>query len=133
MFYLHAVVSLILFIAWISLYTDYPEKHNWVSVVEREKIMHGKEAAHRKLDGYVPYWQICTNKVILIVWFNAFGDIISAIFLSTYFPTYLNHVLGYSLQTSATLSLLPAISHIPTKLVFGWVFDKTRLVNRVCL
>lgn len=93
--------------------------------------MHGKNIAHRELDGFVPYKAICTNKIILIVWFNAFGDIISAIFLITYFPSYLTRVLDYDLQTASVLSMAPAISHIPTKLAFGWIFDKTKCISEV--
>jgi MFS family permease len=125
-YYLHAAVGPIIFGIWITLYTDYPENHKWVSNIEKAKIMHGKNSAHRELDGFVPYKEICSNKIILIVWFNAFGDIISAIFLITYFPSYLTHVLGYDLQTASVLSMFPAISHIPTKLAFGWIFDKTK-------
>lgn len=91
--------------------------------------MHGKNAEHRTLDGFLPYKQICTNKIILIVWFNAFGDIISAIFLLTYFPTYLKNVLKYPLREASVLSMLPAVAHIPTKLIAGWVFDKTTSVH----
>jgi sugar phosphate permease len=122
----HAALGPIFFGIWITLYTDYPEQHKWVSDAEKEKIMHGKNKEHRKLDGFVPYMEICKNRIIQVVWFNAFGDIISAIFLLTYFPTYLTSVLKYPLQTAAVLSMFPAISHIPTKLAFGWVFDKTR-------
>ncbi|KAI6171506.1 Major Facilitator Superfamily protein [Aphelenchoides bicaudatus] len=130
-YYLHAALGPLLFGAWIVLYTDYPEQHKWISSAEKEKIMYGKNKDHRKLDGFVPYMEICKNRVILIVWFNAFGDIISAIFLLTYFPTYLTSVLKYPLQTAAVLSMLPAISHIPTKLAFGWVFDKTTFMTEV--
>ncbi|KAI6242499.1 hypothetical protein M3Y99_00216200 [Aphelenchoides fujianensis] len=125
-FYVHAAVGPVLFGLWFFLYSDFPERHPRVSAAEKQRIMEGKNVEHRELDGFIPYREICTNRVILVVWFNAFGDIISAIFLLTYFPKYLTDVLGYSLRSASLLSMLPAISHIPSKLAFGWIFDKTR-------
>ncbi|KAI6231047.1 Major Facilitator Superfamily protein [Aphelenchoides besseyi] len=130
-YYVHAMVGPLLFGLWFFLYNDYPEKHRFVSEGERKKIMDGKNVESRRLDGFVPYKQICTNKIILIVWFNAFGDIISAIFLLTYFPQYLTDVLGYPLEKATILSMFPAISHIPSKLAFGWIFDKTKFMSEI--
>ncbi|CAD5208239.1 unnamed protein product [Bursaphelenchus xylophilus] len=130
-YYFHAAADPILFGLWIWLYTDYPEYHKSVNNTEKDIIMAGKHYGERKLDGFLPYKQIFTNKVILVVWFNAFADIISAIFLLTYFPTYLKDVLGYPLETAAVLSMFPAMSHVPAKLIFGWVFDKLRFISEV--
>ncbi|CAD5205849.1 unnamed protein product [Bursaphelenchus okinawaensis] len=130
-YYFHAGAGPILFGLWIWLYTDYPESHKSVNDREKDIIMKGKDTDKRVLDGFLPYKAICTNKVVLVVWFNAFGDIISAIFLLTYFPTYLKDVLGYSLETASVLSMFPAISHVPAKLFFGWVFDKLQWISEV--
>ncbi|CAD5208240.1 unnamed protein product [Bursaphelenchus xylophilus] len=130
-YYFHAAVDPILFGLWIWLYTDYPEHHKKVNDGEKKIIMAGKNSGERKLDGFLPYKEIFTNKVVLVVWFNAIASIISAIFLLTYFPTYLKDVLGYPLETAAVLSMFPALSHVPAKLVFGWVFDKLRCISEV--
>ncbi|CAD5208238.1 unnamed protein product [Bursaphelenchus xylophilus] len=130
-YYFHAAVGPILFGLWIWLYTDYPEHHKKVNDSEKRIIMTGKQSNERKLDGFLPYKQILTNKVVLVVWFNAFADIISSIFLLTYFATYLRDVLGYSLEISATLSMFPPLAHIPSKLFFGWVSDRIKFLSEV--
>lgn len=126
-FYIHAAVGPLLFIAWYALYTDFPNRHRCVSGVELEKIERGKSAAHLELHGFIPYRAVCSNRVVLVVWFNAFADLASAIFLQTYLPTYLHRVLGYGIKETGVYSSLPAIAHVVLKVVFGWAFDKIRI------
>lgn len=78
------------------------------------------------MDSYVPYKEICTNPIILTVWINALADIGSAVFLSTYMPTYINNVLHYSVAKTGILGALPAMFHIPTKLLSGYLSDKLK-------
>ena len=78
------------------------------------------------MDSFVPYWQIMKNPVILTVWLNALSDIVSGIFLLTYTPLYMNNVLHYSVGHTGILGALPALSHIPVKLLCGYLSDKIK-------
>lgn len=63
---------------------------------------------------------------MLTIWFNALADIVSAIFLLTYLPTYIHKVLGYDVQTTGFYSSLPALTHAVLKVICGYVFDEIR-------
>uniref|UniRef100_A0AC34Q709 Uncharacterized protein n=1 Tax=Panagrolaimus sp. JU765 TaxID=591449 RepID=A0AC34Q709_9BILA len=115
-----------LFTLWLFFYTDHPETHRSVSVVEIEKIHRDKTEGHKNMDTFVPYWEICKNPIILIVWLNALTDIVSAMFLVTYIPTYLNKVLNYNIAHAGLLGALPGLVHIPFKTTCGYLSDKIK-------
>uniref|UniRef100_A0AC34FUJ5 Major facilitator superfamily (MFS) profile domain-containing protein n=1 Tax=Panagrolaimus sp. ES5 TaxID=591445 RepID=A0AC34FUJ5_9BILA len=128
-YYVHAAASFILFIMWLYFYTDHPGKHRNVSMIEREKIHRNKSEAHINGDKYVPYWEIIKNPVILAVWLNAFVDLVSALFMLTYVPTYLNSVLHFDVKKTGWLAALPGISHIPPKLLCGQLSDRINVLR----
>ena len=78
------------------------------------------------MDSFVPYWQIIKNPVILTVWLNALCDIVSGTFLMTYSPMYLNNVLHYGVVYTGFLGSILALSHIPVKLISGYLSDKIK-------
>uniref|UniRef100_A0AC35GJI2 Major facilitator superfamily (MFS) profile domain-containing protein n=1 Tax=Panagrolaimus sp. PS1159 TaxID=55785 RepID=A0AC35GJI2_9BILA len=123
-YYSHAAVSLIMFILWLIFYCDDPAKHKSVSAIELEKIHRNKTETHKNMESYVPYKEICKNPVILAVWFNAFVDIVSAMFLTTYIPTYINSVLHYGIGNTGWLAALPTLAHLPVKFLSGHLSDK---------
>jgi ACS family sodium-dependent inorganic phosphate cotransporter-like MFS transporter 5 len=128
-YYIHGAVGCILFSLWLIFYTDHPDTHRNVSSVELEKIHRNKTAAHIKMDSYIPYWAIVTNPTVLVVWLNALADIGSGIFLLTYTPTYINAVLHYNVGKTGAMGALLALSHIPFKLVTGYLSDKLKGPN----
>lgn len=69
---------------------------------------------------------IIGNKVILAVWLNSFADIVTAVFLITYLPTYVSKVLGYGVRETGIWSAVPALLHIPVKISAGWLADTMR-------
>uniref|UniRef100_A0AC34QW33 Uncharacterized protein n=1 Tax=Panagrolaimus sp. JU765 TaxID=591449 RepID=A0AC34QW33_9BILA len=71
------------------------------------------------------------NPVILTVWLCALTDIVAAVFLMTYTPTYLNKVLHYDIAHSGWLAALPGTCHIPFKLVSGYLSDKIKTFGEV--
>ncbi|CAJ0607724.1 unnamed protein product [Cylicocyclus nassatus] len=99
-FYVHAAFGLFMFLLWIMFYRDDPQLHSCVSEKELSKIHKDKTRAHIERDSFVPYKEIITNKVILIIWFNAFTEMTTAILLLVYAPTYFHKVLGYDIPTT---------------------------------
>uniref|UniRef100_A0A914PX40 Major facilitator superfamily (MFS) profile domain-containing protein n=1 Tax=Panagrolaimus davidi TaxID=227884 RepID=A0A914PX40_9BILA len=130
-YYVHAAASFVLFLLWLYFYTDHPGRHRNVSLVEREKIHRDKSEAHINGDKYVPYWEIIKNPVILSVWLNAFVDLVSALFMLTYVPIYINSVLRYDVSKTGWLAALPGLSHIPPKLLCGQLSDRIKGNERV--
>uniref|UniRef100_A0A914P0A9 Major facilitator superfamily (MFS) profile domain-containing protein n=1 Tax=Panagrolaimus davidi TaxID=227884 RepID=A0A914P0A9_9BILA len=128
-YYTHGAASVILFGLWVFFYTDHPATHKSVSSTELEKIHRNKTEAHINMDSFIPYKKICTNPVILSVWFCALADIGSGIFLLTYTPTYIKNVLKYGVEETGWLGALPALSHIPIKLGTGYFSDKVKTFN----
>jgi len=131
-----------LFGLWLLFYTDHPDTHKCVSQRERAQILRGKTSAEIDIHGYMPYKYgqnnipiftsihsfraILGNKVILVVWLNAFADIVTAVFLITYLPTYVSKVLGYGVRETGIWSAVPALLHIPVKIGSGWLADTMR-------
>uniref|UniRef100_A0A1I7RH42 MFS domain-containing protein n=2 Tax=Bursaphelenchus xylophilus TaxID=6326 RepID=A0A1I7RH42_BURXY len=128
-YYFNAVVSIILFGAWLHFYDDFPEKSNYVSKVELEKIHRNKTKAHIEMDSYVPYKQILTHKVVLSCWLNAFADLFTAVFMHTYLPQYIRYALGYTVAETGLISAIPTILYIPMKVVFGYSSDKFKCIS----
>uniref|UniRef100_A0A914N6W1 Major facilitator superfamily (MFS) profile domain-containing protein n=1 Tax=Meloidogyne incognita TaxID=6306 RepID=A0A914N6W1_MELIC len=127
-YYFHALVSPIIFGLWLFLYTDHPDTHSCVSQSEKDLILSGKTEAEIGLSGFMPYRAILTNKIVLVIWLNSFADIITSVFLITYLPTYISKVLRYGVRETGIWSALPALLHLPVKLISGWLSDNMRQV-----
>ncbi|CAD5227417.1 unnamed protein product [Bursaphelenchus xylophilus] len=123
-YYFHGIAGLLLFVYWFLMYTDTPSESKWVSAVELEKIERDKSEEELSIKGSIPYFKICTNKVVLVVWLNALTEIASSIFLLTYTPIYINMVHGYSLHATGLISSVPPSVAIVLRMVFGLVSDR---------
>nr|CAD2173172.1 unnamed protein product [Meloidogyne enterolobii] len=130
-YYFHALISPILFGLWLFLYTDHPDTHSCVSQHEKDKILSGKTEAEIGLSGFMPYRAILTNKIVLVIWLNSFADIITSVFLITYLPTYISKVLRYGVRETGIWSALPALLHLPVKLISGWLSDNMRFMSEI--
>uniref|UniRef100_A0A914L4E7 Major facilitator superfamily (MFS) profile domain-containing protein n=3 Tax=Meloidogyne TaxID=189290 RepID=A0A914L4E7_MELIC len=130
-YYFHALISPILFGLWLFLYTDHPDTHSCVSQHEKDLILSGKSEAEIGLSGFMPYRAILTNKIVLVIWLNSFADIITSVFLITYLPTYISKVLRYGVRETGIWSALPALLHLPVKLISGWLSDNMRFMSEI--
>uniref|UniRef100_A0A915P3A1 MFS domain-containing protein n=1 Tax=Meloidogyne floridensis TaxID=298350 RepID=A0A915P3A1_9BILA len=130
-YYVHALVSPILFGFWLFLYTDHPDTHPCVSQREKDQILSGKTEAEIGISGFMPYRAILSNKTVLIVWLNSFADIVTAVFLITYLPTYVSKVLRYGVRETGIWSAVPALLHIPVKIGSGWLADNMRCMSEI--
>ncbi|CAK5077311.1 unnamed protein product [Meloidogyne enterolobii] len=68
---------------------------------------------------------------VLIVWLNSFADIVTAVFLITYLPTYVSKVLRYGVRETGIWSAVPALLHIPVKIGSGWLADNMRCMSEI--
>uniref|UniRef100_A0A7E4VHD4 MFS domain-containing protein n=1 Tax=Panagrellus redivivus TaxID=6233 RepID=A0A7E4VHD4_PANRE len=123
-YYTHGVACLILFGLWGLFYSDHPESHFAVSGTEIRTIHTNKTDALKYGSKTVPYWRICKNPYVLVIWLNALADIGCIVFLSTYTPTYINKVLHYGVEHTGFIGALPAILQVVCKLITGYISDK---------
>lgn len=64
--------------------------------------------------------------MILVVWANAFVEMVSVTLLLTYAPLYYHNVLRYDIPTTGMLVSIAASSHVPLKIIMGIVSDYLR-------
>ncbi|RCN28219.1 hypothetical protein ANCCAN_26039 [Ancylostoma caninum] len=128
-FYCHAAFGFLVFSLWALCYGDDPQLHPMVGEKELLKIQEGKTKEHIQRDAFVPYKEIIKNKVILIVWLNAFVEMTTLTFLLHYAAIYFNLILGFSIATTGTLTALASATHLPFKFVFGIISDKLRSIS----
>ncbi|XGW10067.1 hypothetical protein V3C99_011943 [Haemonchus contortus] len=127
-FYVHAGFGFLVFLLWIVFYQDDPQLHPCINEKELEIIQRNKTHAHISRDSFVPFKAILKDKVILIVWFNAFVEMVTVTLLLVYAPTYFHVVLGYDIPTTGVLVSFAASIHLPLKFVGGVLSDRIRSV-----
>uniref|UniRef100_A0A183BM53 MFS domain-containing protein n=1 Tax=Globodera pallida TaxID=36090 RepID=A0A183BM53_GLOPA len=130
-YYSLAFVTLAPFVLWLFLYTDHPERHKFVGLSERKIILMDKTEAEIVHDGHMPYRKILSTKIVYVIWFNAFADIVTAVFLITYLPTYVSKVLGYGVRETGIWSSFPAIVQLPLRVFFGILADRISCVSEL--
>ncbi|KHJ97541.1 hypothetical protein OESDEN_02476 [Oesophagostomum dentatum] len=102
------------------------QEHRLLTQAELGKIRKGKTTT--KHDDFVPYKEVFTNKVILIVWLNAFAFMVALQFLLAYAPTYFSSVLGYDVAATGSLSSMATAIHLPMKVAGGIISDNLMIV-----
>ncbi|GMR29944.1 hypothetical protein PMAYCL1PPCAC_00139, partial [Pristionchus mayeri] len=127
-FYTFGVITCILFTVWVIVYRDEPRKHKFVTKAELTQIEFNKSDEHVNRDAFVPYWDICTNWTVIVVWVNSLIEVNTVIILLTYAPTYFNKVLGFSVQETSFYSSLGSIIHSPLKILVAVLSDNVTCV-----
>ncbi|EJD76658.1 hypothetical protein LOAG_16422 [Loa loa] len=128
-YYVHAAFGIFIFTIWVVFYRDQPEMHKNVSGIELEKIRREKSEGYISSEKYVPYLAIIKNPAILIVWLNAFVEIVSALFLLSYGPTYIKYVLNISVEGTGFLVALQGLSFLPFRIAAGFMSDQIKCMN----
>ncbi|GMR47862.1 hypothetical protein PMAYCL1PPCAC_18057 [Pristionchus mayeri] len=128
-YYTFAAFTILIFALWLALYKDDPQKHRAVSSRELVRIQEGKTQAHIERDRFVPYKEICTSPVILVIWLNAFTELVGYIIMLTYGPTYIYKVLGFSIQQTSYLSTIGAAMHFVFKMSSGFLSDLLSFIS----
>ncbi|CAD5219568.1 unnamed protein product [Bursaphelenchus okinawaensis] len=128
-YYTHVMVTVVLLMTWLLFYGDSPISSRFVSQNEFNKIQKNKSLAHKTMNSKVPYKKIIRNKLVWVIWFNAFMDIFSGIFALTYEPTYLSKVLHFDVTQIGFLAIVGPMVHIPLKFVFGTLSDRIKFIS----
>ncbi|CAG9529934.1 unnamed protein product [Cercopithifilaria johnstoni] len=128
-YYAHAAFGIFIFTIWILFYRDQPEMHKSVSGIELEKIRREKSEGYISSEKYVPYWAIIKNPAVLIIWLNAFVELVAALFLLSYGPTYIKYVLNISVEGTGFLVALQGLSFLSFRITAGFMSDQIKCMN----
>lgn len=140
-YYVHAGISVVVFVLWLFLYKDHPSQHSLISFEELKKLQQGKTTKKHSSDG-IPYRSILTSKTLWGAWIAAFGDLLAVQLVAMFNPQYLNDYLHYNVLKTGFLGALPVLVQFLLKLVGGvssdllTCFDETwklRAYNSVAL
>ncbi|GMR55750.1 hypothetical protein PMAYCL1PPCAC_25945, partial [Pristionchus mayeri] len=122
-FYVFGTVTALLFLIFLIVYRDDPQKHPAVSPRELAVIEKDKTAEHQLRDGFVPYKEICMDRTVLVVWLNSMIEINAGLLLLTYAPIYFTKVLGFDIRETSLYASLGGIFHAAIKISVGYLSD----------
>ncbi|TKR62543.1 hypothetical protein L596_026479 [Steinernema carpocapsae] len=128
-YYVHAVITVILFVLFAYFYRDAPHQHRNVSERELGKIQRGKEDMPQREP--VPYRAILTSNAIWAVWISALANFSGIQITMQYSPTYLNKVMGFPVEMTGLYSAIPQVFTFILKVIAGILSDKLTCIRPV--
>ncbi|CAI4228137.1 unnamed protein product [Auanema sp. JU1783] len=121
-YYLHAIVTCILYIIFLYFYRELPDRHRLVSEKEIDRIKRMKSDTTKREP--VPLRAMLTSPAILSCWASGIGNFIGIQLTMQFSPTYLNRVMGFPVEQTGLFSAIPQIVTFCLKLVAGVMADK---------
>ena len=142
-YYVHAGMTLIVFIVFFIVYRNSPHKHPCVSNTELLIINANKISTNKQQRRSIPYLAILRTPVIWCIWLAAFGDFINSNVVLLYSPVFLNRVIRFPVDETGITSALPPALQLVVKISTGYFSDRcgcigserlrTRLFNTIGL
>lgn len=106
-FYVFGAVGLVWFVLWTFLVFDSPNTHPRISERERLYITSSLKNELSSSAGHIPWGAIVTSRPLWAIVVAHFSYNWTFYTLLTLLPTYMNDVLGFSIQQNGWLSSLP--------------------------
>ncbi|VDM50785.1 unnamed protein product [Toxocara canis] len=128
-FYVHGILSLLLFVTYGLFYRNNPQKHPMVSHTEFNKIAVGKIRANKKDLKNIPYGAILKTPAVWAVWIAAIGNFTCVNMLFLFSPIYINKVLGFQVHATGLSAALAPFAQFCMKLAIGVVSDKVKFFS----
>ncbi|XP_019743657.1 sialin isoform X1 [Hippocampus comes] len=125
-FYIFGAVGLLWFMLWAFLAFDSPNSHPWISEQERVYITGSLKKELSPLVQHIPWRAIVTSRPLLAIVVAHFSYNWTFYTLLTLLPTYMNDVLGFSIQQNGLLSALPYLGCAMFTLLSGQLADYLR-------
>ncbi|XP_077351195.1 sialin isoform X1 [Festucalex cinctus] len=125
-FYIFGAVGLFWFVLWAFLAFDSPNTHPWISEQERVYIMGSLKKELSPLGRHIPWRAIVTSCPLLAIVVAHFSYNWTFYTLLTLLPTYLNDILGFSIQQNGLLSAVPYLGCALLAVVSGQLADYLR-------
>nr|CAD2150104.1 unnamed protein product [Meloidogyne enterolobii] len=135
-YYLHGLVSILLFTLFMLYHRNYPHDHPMVSRTELVKVMFNKGGSiysgpgkQHKKSPKVPYKAMYSDMAIWAILVASFGNFMGTQLSLQFMPTYINKVLELPIsQTGMASAVSPAIMFF-IKLVAGQSSDKIKFIS----
>uniref|UniRef100_A0A914E0B3 Major facilitator superfamily (MFS) profile domain-containing protein n=1 Tax=Acrobeloides nanus TaxID=290746 RepID=A0A914E0B3_9BILA len=128
-YYIHAIITLLLIVTWWLLYRDSPSEISprKVSVSELRQIQNGKAVDGRRKHNTLPLKEIFTNAGVWAVWIAAIGNMYSIQMVVVFAPTFIKEVLKYPIVNVGFAAAFPTLLQFIVKLAAGSYSDKVKL------
>ncbi|CAB3396693.1 unnamed protein product [Caenorhabditis bovis] len=123
-YYVHALVSFLLFLVWYLIFTDRPDNNRLIKPTEIKFITNGKQLNVK--ESSVPYLEILTTPSIWGIFVGAFGDLVAVQLIHIFSPLYLHQISGYSVEKTGFAAAVPVLFQFIIKLSAGHSSDKIR-------
>ncbi|XP_068183676.1 sialin-like isoform X2 [Antennarius striatus] len=124
-FYVFGTVGLVWFVLWAFLVSDTPNTHPRIS--EKERLYINDSLKHELSSSTnIPWRAIVTSRPLWAIVVAHFSFNWTFYTLLTLLPTYMNDVLGFSIQHNGILSALPYLGSGFSALISGQLADYLR-------
>ncbi|VDM40115.1 unnamed protein product [Toxocara canis] len=120
----HGAVSLLLFICFIIIYRNSPNKHPLVNANELKRIDAGKDRVSKKELRAVPYLAILTTASVWAIWLAALALMFCDNLIFFFAPTFLHAVLGFQVNDTGLTAAIPPLLQVLIKIGCGSASDK---------
>ncbi|PIO67808.1 hypothetical protein TELCIR_10431 [Teladorsagia circumcincta] len=121
-YYLHAIITCILFLLFLYFYREQPQMHAFVSAKELDRIQRNKGGTNGKEP--LPVKAIVTSNAIIAVWISAIANFMGIQVTMQFSPIYLNKVMGFPVEQTGLFSAIPQIVTFVLKMFAGVLADK---------
>lgn len=125
-FYIFGAVGLVWFVLWSFLVFNSPNSHPRISERERLYITNSLKNELSTSAGYIPWGSIVASMPLWAIVVAHFSYNWTFYTLLTLLPTYMNDILGFSIQQNGLLSALPYLGCAIVAVLSGQVADYLR-------
>uniref|UniRef100_A0A7I4XTQ8 MFS domain-containing protein n=1 Tax=Haemonchus contortus TaxID=6289 RepID=A0A7I4XTQ8_HAECO len=113
-YYLHAIITCILFLLFFYFYREHPDMHAFVSTKELNRINRGKENANKRKP--LPLKALVASKAIMAEWIMAMAIFMGLQITMQFSPIYLNRVMKFSVYQTGLFSAIPQVALFVVKM-----------------
>ncbi|KAF7635057.1 hypothetical protein Mgra_00005498 [Meloidogyne graminicola] len=135
-YYLHGLVSILLFTIFMLYHRNYPHDHPMVSRTELVKVMFNKGGSiysgpgkQKKKIQKVPYKAMYSDMAIWAILVASFGNFMGTQLSLQFMPTYINKVLNLPITQTGMASAVSPLIMFFIKLIAGQSSDKIKFIN----
>ncbi|KAH7697229.1 Protein F11A5.9 [Aphelenchoides avenae] len=135
-YYLHGLVSIVIFTVFILYHRNSPVKHPMMRRKEIVRVTTGKGSIYsgpgrQKVSKKVPYKAVYQDKAIWAILVAAFGNFMGTQLSLQFMPTYINKVLERPIEETGMASAISPIIMFFIKLAAGQSSDRIRFISDV--
>ncbi|KAL4639957.1 sialin [Arapaima gigas] len=125
-FYIFGVIGLLWFLLWVMFVSNTPDSHRTISEKERRYITSSLKNEVSASVTDIPWWSMFTSMPVWAIVVAHFSYNWTFYTLLTLLPTYMNSILGFSIQQNGMLSALPYLGCWFLALLGGQLADCLR-------